>query len=94
MIMEEVEDAEHYAKCATHYKEERPQLAAVFYELANQELMHSDRLHTEVVKIINEYKAEKGEPPAEMLAVYNYLHDKDIQHTAEVKMLLSEYKGM
>ena len=45
------------------------------------------RLHTAVADIIEQYRKEKGEPPADMLAVYNYLHKKQIEQAAEVKAM-------
>ena len=92
MIEEEVDGAEVYAKCALKYKEERPELARTFYNLANQEMQHVDMLHTEVVKLIDEYRKEHGEPPAGMLALYDYLHEKHIESAAKVKTLISMYK--
>ena len=93
MIKEEIGDAEKYANCALKYKEEDKALADTFYTLANEELQHMDRLHTQVTRIINEYKAKKGDPPALMQAVYDYLHEEQIEKVKEVKILLTMYKG-
>lgn len=93
MIKEEIEDAEKYANCALKYKEEDKALADTFYTLSNEELQHMDRLHTQVTRIINEYKAKNGDPPALMQAVYDYLHEEQIEKVKEVKLLLTMYKG-
>ena len=93
MIMDEAEGAEHYAKKALMYKDERPKLSRMFYQLANDELGHVDTLHGAVVELITEYRAEHGEPPEAMLAVYDYLHEKQIEEVAEVKTMLSEYRA-
>jgi hypothetical protein len=39
------------------------------------------------VALIDAYKKEKGEPPAPMMAIYNYLHGRHISKAAAVKNL-------
>lgn len=92
MIMDEAEGAECYAKKALMYKEERPAIAKMFYNLANEELGHVNVLHNAVVELIEEYRAKEGEPPEAMKAVYDYLHEKQIEEVAEVKSMLAEYR--
>lgn len=88
MISEEIDDAMKYAKCA-HMHEDDPELARTFKMLANEELNHMNMLHTQVTRIIKAYRDEHGEPPAPMMAIYDYLHRKQIDKVAEVKSLLS-----
>ena len=92
MIIDEAEGAECYAKKALMYKDERPALAKMFYNLATEELGHVNVLHNAVVELIDEYRAKEGEPPEAMKAVYDYLHEKQIEEVAEVKSMLAEYR--
>lgn len=92
MIEEEVEGACEYAKEALKHKEDDPMLAKTFYDIAGVELQHVTMLHEQVARIIEQHRREHGEPPAAMLAVYNYLHEKQIEKVAKVKHLLAMYR--
>ena len=93
MIKEEICDAEKYANCALKYKDEDKVLAETFYTLANNELQHMDMLHTQVARLIADYRAKKGDPPKEMQALYDYIHEEQMENVKEVKVLLAMYKG-
>ena len=92
MIEDELEGAEHYAKCALKYRDENPTLAKTMYDIATDEMRHVDLLHGEVVRLIEGYRKKSGEPPAAMMAVYEYLHEKQIEESNEVKMYLAQYR--
>lgn len=94
MISDELDGAKYYAKCAVKHKEENPTLAKTFYDLSMDEMNHVTLLHEEVVKIIEAYRKENGEPPTAMLAVYDYLHDKQIEKANEVRMYQAQYRGV
>ena len=93
MIEDEMNDAEKYAKCALKYKDERPSLGQTFHALSIDEMKHKDMLHDEVVKIINEFRASGTEVPADMQAVYDYLHKKHIDRATEIKIIIESYRG-
>ena len=86
-IVEEIHDAKEYARMALEYRDEYPDLAKTLHDLSTEEMGHMSRLHTAVANIIEQYRKEKGEPPAAMMAVYDYLHKKQIAQAAEAKNL-------
>ena len=61
-IKEEICDAKYYAEEAIKSKEDDKALAETFYTLSTEELKHVDLLHAQVVRLINEYRATKGDP--------------------------------
>ena len=91
MITDEIEGAKEYATCAIKHKNDLPTLAKTYYDIATDELRHVNLLHGEVVKLIETHRKEHGEPHASMLAVYEYLHEKQIKAVAEVRMILQQY---
>lgn len=91
MMQDELEGAENYAMCALKYKSEHPKLAQRLNELASVEMQHLKILHNEAERLIEEYRAKDGEPPAAMLAVYNFEHEKMIKAAAKVKSYISEF---
>ena len=92
-VTEEIGDARYYIKMALEVKDEHPELARTLYTISQQEMDHMTMLHTSVVDIIEKYRATNGEPPAAMMAVYEYLHEQQINSAAEVKAMQSLYKG-
>lgn len=93
MIEEEACGAEQYAKKAMQYKDEDKALADTFAKLAETELQHVDLLHAQVVRIIKAWQAKGNEVPPAMEAVYDYTHQKSIDHVARVKILINMYYG-
>ena len=91
-IEEELHDAKSYVTMAIEYKEERPELSRTLYNISAQEMEHMNMLHNEVAEIIRKYRETNGEPPADMIAVYEYLHKEQIEKALEVKTLQTMYK--
>lgn len=91
-IEKEIENAEHYIKCALEKKDEYPELAELYFKLSNARIADITLLHAQVVNLINEYKKEKGEPPESMKVLYELLHHKHIEHLAAVKGMIALYK--
>jgi rubrerythrin len=91
-IEEELEGAEGYISMAIAQRDHNPSLSKVLYEISLEEMHHVDLLHAEVVKLIEDYRRAKGEPPEAMMSVYEYLHEKHIKLAARIKVMQSEYK--
>ena len=91
-ITEEIADAKAYAQLSIEYKDEYPELSRTLYNLSTQEMEHMSKLHAEVTEIIRRYRETNGEPPADMMAVYDYLHKEQIEKALEVKTLQNMYK--
>lgn len=86
-IREEMHDAEKYAKMALEYKEQFPEMLDTFLTLSRQEVSHANMLHNHIVSLIRDYRAKNGDPPAGMMAVYDWEHEKMIDNMAKVKAL-------
>lgn len=93
MITEELDGAEQYINCAIKYKDNMPDLARVFATISNQEMEHVRMLHDAVTEIIEKYRQENGEPPAPMMAVYDYIHGKHIDKAAKIKTMQFMFKS-
>ena len=91
-IREEISDAEAYMDMAIEWKEEEPDAAEVFSELAAEELGHMEKLHDLVTDLIDDYKNKHGDPPAGMQALYDYMHSQNIENVMRVKVKQAMYK--
>ncbi len=94
-IDDEIDDAEKYAKDALDSKQSgNLSLAELSFKLSNEELGHMNLLHAQIVAMIEAYKKEKGEPPPDMLRMYNIFHKKHIERVGAVRGLLALYKDI
>ena len=92
MIGEELDDAEKYARCALSNRDEYPAVAEMFYSLSLEEMKHQQQLHNAVVKLIEETRNGKKEIPVGMLEMYEYIHEQEIEHASEVRMLQNMFR--
>ena len=91
-IYDELEGAEEYIECAMKEKTEHTNIANMYYEMSLMEMSHVDKLHGAVVTLINESKAKGEEPPAHMMAIYEYEHEKIMEEATEIKVMQEMYK--
>ena len=92
LIEGEISDAGKYIDLAMKWKQDEPDTADLFYELSVEEMGHMDRLHQEVTEIIEEYRKENGEPPKDMMTLYEYLHERHIKEATQIKVKQGMYK--
>lgn len=94
-ISEDIEKTLDMAECnikkAVEYKLDFPIAAQAFYN-KSVALMNSIKgQHDAVVTLIETHRKEKGEPPAPMMAVYNYMHERQMEQAAAIKNLQDMY---
>lgn len=92
-IEDELQDAQDYIDLAMKWKTDEPETADLFYELSVEEMGHMEKLHKEVVDLIEDYRKENGEPPKDMMTLYDYLHEKHIATATRIKIKQGMYKG-
>ena len=93
LIEGELIDADKYIELAMRWKHDEPDTADLFYELSVEEMGHMDKLHEEVVELIDEYRKEHGEPPKDMMVLYEYLHEQHIGIATKIKVKQAMYKA-
>ncbi len=92
-IEDELDDAQEYIDLAMRWKQDEPDTADLFYELSVEEMGHMGKLHDEVAELIKEYREKNGEPPKDMMTLYNYLHEKHIKRATEIRVKQGMFKG-
>ena len=92
MIEDELNGAEHYAMYALQHKTDHSMLADVLFEISNQEMRHVNMLHEEIVKLIKDYRDKHGEPPSAMQAIYDWIHNRQIEDAKEIKVLQNQFR--
>ena len=92
-IGEVLHDADAYIELANRWKDEQPETANMFYELSTEEMGHVDKLHDEVTRLISDYRQKTGEPPKDMLTLWNYLHEKHMAEAMRIKVKQGMFKA-
>ena len=91
-IDEELGDAQKYIKKALCLKDDKPQLAQMFYRLSMEEMDHMNRLHNEVVRVINKHRESGAETPDGMELAYEILHEKSVEWATEIKVMQNMFQ--
>ena len=91
-IEDELQDAADYIDLAMRWKQDEPETAELFYELSTEEMGHMEKLHKEVTELIEEYRKENGDPPKEMMTLYDYLHEKHIAAATQIRIKQGIFK--
>ena len=92
-IEEELHDADAYIDLAMRWKNDNQEAADLFYQLSVEEMGHVDKLHKEVQTLIEDYRNTHGEPPKEMMVLYDYLHEKHIGQATQIRVKQGIYKA-
>ena len=87
-----LEEIEWYAEKALHFKQDHKSLADVYNKIGEMHITIYDMLHKEMVELIDEHRRMGHQPPPEMLAIWEYEHEKLIKEFAEAKTMVEEYK--
>ena len=83
--------AEDAIKKAIMYKEDFPVASRAFYNKSTILMDSIKPEHDAVVALIEGYNKEKGNPPEAMLAIYNYVHERQINKSVAIKLLQEMY---
>lgn len=90
--MEKILDmAEENIKKAIKYKMDYPVVSKAFYTESTILMDSIKGQHDAVVSLIENYRKEKGEPPAPMMAIYNYMHERQMNQAVGIKNLQDMY---
>ena len=87
-LMEELTDAEEYAKSACEHKTKNPEEAKKFDILASDEQKHAGMIEQEISNIV---KATTPESPEHI--IYDFMSDAISDAWMKAKAMQSRYKG-
>ena len=93
-IKEKIHDADKDIRKAIDLKHEYPSLANDYYEFSIERMQEALDLHSEVVKIIEEYRKREGEPNETMRNLWEFEHKIIIEQSEDVKILQEHYNKL
>ena len=86
-----LEEIEWYAEKAHHLRADHKELADTYIKIAEMHIGIYNMLHERMVALIAE-KRKTETPPASMLEIWNYEHEKLVKEFSEAKFMVEEYK--
>lgn len=92
LINDEVDGVTEYAKLAVYYKDARPQLAALYNQLANTEYQHVQKLHAMAAELVKEAESKGTEYPQAMKDKWDMEHKESVGKMAVAKTFMGMYK--
>ena len=92
-----IDEARDKIRMAYELRNEYPEAAAWYREMANAHIAFNTNGHALVKKMIEAYKAsddykKKPEYAEGMIAAYSAMHDELMEKTAEVRAMIEGYK--
>lgn len=87
----ELEAAECYYWKALNFKDDNPQIAQVYIDVAAQELTHCDKFHSSAVSLINKFLSTSKEVPVSMKEIWEFEHARIIEEYDELKYKISKF---
>lgn len=89
-MKDELCGAKEYIILALEYQKERPQLANLYYQMAQTEYQHYKSLHDQATGIIGEI--DKTNIPNDMIDSWERKHKKMTSKAAEIQIYMNMYK--
>lgn len=93
LVCDEIRDAKRYAKLALEYRDTDKDLADLYYRLSGEELDHANRLHVQVVRLLDTQQRIGTNGVDVNKAIYEHLRKRNVENISEVGVLQALYKG-
>lgn len=88
-IEKELDDAHEYAKLANELKGSDKRFADCYFEMAKHEIAHVNVLHGMVTQSLRDMEGDENSE--KMKVIYAFLHDRLIDKSAQVNMMIQMY---
>lgn len=87
-----LDEIDFYVEKAHHLRQDHKSLADTYIKVGDMHIDIYKMLHDKVVELIDEEKRKGVAPPPEMMAIWNYEHQRLIKEFNEAKFLVEDYK--